>query len=139
MAAVILVRFGDRVIYMYGASRNEARERMPNHLLQWEAIRWARAQGCRVYDFWGAPDEFEESTGCGACGASRPASTARWCVLSARGITPARPLLYRLYTQAIPRYLNMLRAAGRASHRPGIIARAKGEELRLFALGLREI
>jgi peptidoglycan pentaglycine glycine transferase (the first glycine) len=47
IAAVILVRFADRVIYMYGASRDEARERMPNHLLQWEAIRWARAQGWR--------------------------------------------------------------------------------------------
>ena len=34
---------------------------MPNHLLQWEAIRWAKAQGCKAYDFWGAPDEFVES------------------------------------------------------------------------------
>lgn len=29
---------------------------MPNYLLQWEAIRWARSQGCIEYDLWGVPD-----------------------------------------------------------------------------------
>jgi lipid II:glycine glycyltransferase (peptidoglycan interpeptide bridge formation enzyme) len=24
---------------------------MPNHLLQWTAIRWARARACSIYDF----------------------------------------------------------------------------------------
>jgi lipid II:glycine glycyltransferase (peptidoglycan interpeptide bridge formation enzyme) len=28
---------------------------MPNYLLQWEAIRWAKAQGAKQYDFWGIP------------------------------------------------------------------------------------
>ena len=50
-----------RAWYMYGASRAAHREKMPNHLLQWEAMRWAREQGCAVYDMWGAPDELEES------------------------------------------------------------------------------
>jgi lipid II:glycine glycyltransferase (peptidoglycan interpeptide bridge formation enzyme) len=30
---------------------------MPNHAVQWAAIRWARAQGCVAYDLWGIPDE----------------------------------------------------------------------------------
>ena len=37
------------------------REKMPNYLLQWEAIKRAKAAGCNVYDLWGAPDEFKES------------------------------------------------------------------------------
>jgi lipid II:glycine glycyltransferase (peptidoglycan interpeptide bridge formation enzyme) len=41
---------------MYGASDNRGREHMPNYLLQWEAIRWAREHGCTLYDFWGIPD-----------------------------------------------------------------------------------
>ena len=41
---------------MYGASDNRGREHMPNYLLQWEAIRWARSHGCALYDFWGIPD-----------------------------------------------------------------------------------
>ena len=46
---------------MYGASRSAHREKMPNHLLQWEAMRWAQEQGCTVYDMWGAPDVLDES------------------------------------------------------------------------------
>lgn len=61
IAAIILFCFGDRVWYMYGASRNVGREKMPNHLLQWEAVRWAKNQGYSVYDMWGAPNEFIES------------------------------------------------------------------------------
>lgn len=61
VAMVILYRFARRAWYMYGASRSLHREKMPNHLLQWEAIRWAKEQGCTVYDLWGAPDELDES------------------------------------------------------------------------------
>jgi lipid II:glycine glycyltransferase (peptidoglycan interpeptide bridge formation enzyme) len=32
---------------------------MPNYALQWEAIRWARGQGCTSYDLWGIPDKDE--------------------------------------------------------------------------------
>ena len=61
VAGLILFVFGDRAWYFYGASRNTHREAMPNHLLQWEAIRWAKAHGCTVYDFWGAPDTLDEN------------------------------------------------------------------------------
>jgi peptidoglycan pentaglycine glycine transferase (the first glycine) len=61
IAHVILFHFGRKCWYFYGASSNEERERMPNYLLQWEALRWAKAQGYAIYDMWGAPDEFVES------------------------------------------------------------------------------
>lgn len=61
VAGLILFHFAGRAWYFYGASRNVWRELMPNHLLQWEAIRWAKAHGCTEYDFWGAPDRLVES------------------------------------------------------------------------------
>jgi lipid II:glycine glycyltransferase (peptidoglycan interpeptide bridge formation enzyme) len=48
---------GNRCWYLYGASSNEERQRMPNHALQWAAINWARDSGCLSYDLWGVPDE----------------------------------------------------------------------------------
>ena len=57
IAGLMVFAFGQRAWYMYGASSNRERNRMPNHLLQWQAIRWARAQGCLAYDLWGIPDE----------------------------------------------------------------------------------
>jgi lipid II:glycine glycyltransferase (peptidoglycan interpeptide bridge formation enzyme) len=51
IAGLIAVRCGPVATYMFGASSNLHRNRMPNHLLQWTAIRWARARGCTHYDF----------------------------------------------------------------------------------------
>jgi lipid II:glycine glycyltransferase (peptidoglycan interpeptide bridge formation enzyme) len=110
VAAVVLVRFGERVIYMYGASRNEARERMPNHLLQWTAICWAREQGARVYDFWGAPDVFDESDRLWGVWRFKAGFNGEVVRFIGAWDYPVRPWLYRLYTQAIPRYLGLLRA-----------------------------
>ena len=61
VAMVIVFRFEHRAWYVYGASRAVHREKMPNHLLQWEAMCWAREQGCTTYDMWGAPDVLDES------------------------------------------------------------------------------
>ncbi len=56
LAGLMAFAFGGKAWYMYGASSDEHRELMPNHLLQWEAIRWAKGKGCRTYDLWGIPD-----------------------------------------------------------------------------------
>lgn len=56
IAAVMIFRHGKRAWYLYGASRDLHREKMPTYLLQWEAMRWAKAHGCTHYDLWGIPD-----------------------------------------------------------------------------------
>src|SRR4030042_5882803 len=56
ISALIVFRVGNRAWYFYGASSNIHRDRMPNYLLQWEAMRWAKSQGCIEYDLWGVPD-----------------------------------------------------------------------------------
>jgi peptidoglycan pentaglycine glycine transferase (the first glycine) len=56
ISGLIVFRVGNRAWYFYGASSNLQRDRMPNYLLQWEAIRWAKTQGCIEYDLWGVPD-----------------------------------------------------------------------------------
>lgn len=59
LGAIFIFAQGSRAWYFYGASSNSYREMMPNYLLQWEAIRWARNRGCNTYDLWGVPDENE--------------------------------------------------------------------------------
>jgi peptidoglycan pentaglycine glycine transferase (the first glycine) len=61
LAGLVAFAMGDMACYMYGASSNEGRNLMPTYLLQWEAMLWAKEQGCRCYDLWGVPDE-EEGT-----------------------------------------------------------------------------
>jgi lipid II:glycine glycyltransferase (peptidoglycan interpeptide bridge formation enzyme) len=114
VAGLILFSFGSTAWYMYGASSNRHRKHMPNQLLQWEAIRWAREAGCTLYDLWGAPDDLDESH-------------AMWGVVRfklglggqlAQGLGawdfPGNRTAYRLYTMIMPRYLEWLRGRSRA-------------------------
>jgi lipid II:glycine glycyltransferase (peptidoglycan interpeptide bridge formation enzyme) len=48
---------GRHAAYLHGASSGTARNLMPNHLLMWEAMRWAKEKGCTSFDLWGIPDE----------------------------------------------------------------------------------
>jgi lipid II:glycine glycyltransferase (peptidoglycan interpeptide bridge formation enzyme) len=60
LAALMVFAHGRRAWYLYGASTDEERSRMPTYLLQWEAMGWAARQGCLEYDLVGVPDEEED-------------------------------------------------------------------------------
>jgi lipid II:glycine glycyltransferase (peptidoglycan interpeptide bridge formation enzyme) len=56
IAGIIVFARGSNSWYMYGASTDVERNRMPTYLLQWEAMKWAKKKGCTFYDLWGIPD-----------------------------------------------------------------------------------
>lgn len=60
IAFCLLFHGGNTCWFFYGASTNKERNRMPNYLLQWESIRWAKSNCYRCYDLWGAPTVFNE-------------------------------------------------------------------------------
>ena len=117
VAGLVLFHFARRAWYLYGMSRDIHRDKMPNYLLQWEAMRRAKAAGCELYDLWGAPDIFDESDsmwgvfrfkeGLGAVTVRTPGA---WDFT-------ARPLLYRLYTRVLPWVLDRMRRKGKEATR----------------------
>jgi len=109
LAGLILFRFGEKVWYMYGASRNLHRNLMPNHLLQWEAIRWAKAQGCTVYDLWGAPDILDESDPLWGVYRFKEGFGGQFVRHIGAYDYPCSHLLYQFYTVVVPGYLQVLR------------------------------
>ncbi len=117
VAALFLFWFAGRAYYLYGMSSTAHREKMPNHLLQWEAIRLAKRLGCQVYDLWGAPDKFETSDR--LWGVFRFKEGLGGEVVRTLGAWDYVPVrwLYRLYMQAVPALLEVLRARGRARTR----------------------
>lgn len=60
LAGVMVFASGRSAAYLYGASSDEERQRMPAYAAQWAAIRWAKVRGCTTYDMWGIPDAGEE-------------------------------------------------------------------------------
>lgn len=117
VAALFLFWFAGKAYYLYGMSSTAHRDKMPNHLLQWEAIRLARAIGCQVYDLWGAPDVFQESDRLWGVFRFKEGFGGQVVrTLGAWDYAPSR-WLYRLYTQVMPGVLEVLRARGRARTR----------------------
>lgn len=55
LSGAITVNYGERSVYVYGASSDTNRELYPNYLMQWTMISAAYARGLRVYDFGGVP------------------------------------------------------------------------------------
>jgi peptidoglycan pentaglycine glycine transferase (the first glycine) len=120
IAGLIVFRFGRRAWFLYGMSSELHRDRMPNYLLQWEAIRWAKTSGCTGYDFWGAPDQrdlgdplwgvyrFKEGFG-----AQMVETIGAWDFV-------LRPAIYYAYGTLLPILLNMMRRRGRARIRAAL-------------------
>jgi len=53
IAGLILILWGERATYLVGANDYQHRSLMAPHLLQWQAIKIAKAADCKQYDFWG--------------------------------------------------------------------------------------
>ena len=57
IAAIMTLFSHDEAVYLYGASSNKKRNLMPNHLLQWTAMRDAKVYGSKYYDMYGMPPD----------------------------------------------------------------------------------
>lgn len=109
VAGLILFVFGKRAWYFYGSSRNSHRELMPNYLLQWHAILQAKASGCTLYDFWGAPDVLDETAPMYGVYRFKEGFGAKFTRTIGAYDFVVNPLLYYLYAVVRPRYLARLR------------------------------
>lgn len=114
VGALMLFRFAERAWYLHGMSRDLHRKKMPNYLLQWEAMRRAKEKNCAVYDLWGAPENFDESDS--MWGVFRFKRGLGGTVLRTLGAYDyaVRPMLYKLYTQILPQILDFMRKRRKA-------------------------
>ena len=113
VAAIFLFMFAGWAYYVYGMSRAVHREKMPTYLLQWEAMKVAKANGCVAYDLWGAPDVFDESDS--MWGVYRFKEGLGGEVLRMLGAYDFAPnkILYKLYADIMPRVLDVMRSRGK--------------------------
>jgi lipid II:glycine glycyltransferase (peptidoglycan interpeptide bridge formation enzyme) len=113
VAGMVLFHYAGRAYYFYGMSTDKYRDWMPNHLLQWRAMQYAKSLGCSTYDFWGAPDQFDPSDSMHGVYRFKEGFNGRilrglgaWDYTSSTG-------LYSLYTKIMPFLLEILRSGGR--------------------------
>lgn len=112
VSGLLLFHFGKQAWYLYGMSSDLEREKMPNYLLQWEAIRHVQSLGCEVYDLWGAPDDFSEQDLMWGVFRFKEGLGAQVVRHIGAWDLPVRPNLYTLYTRILPWILNRMRQRG---------------------------
>ncbi len=94
---------GRQCWYVYGASSNEHRNLMPNHLLQWRMMQWARDEGCETYDFRGVPlDRPGNDTGLEGLVRFKAGFDARYVEYVGEWDLPLSSLLYGAFTRLEP-------------------------------------
>jgi len=115
IAGAIIFRFARKAWYLYGMSRMIHRDKMPNYLVQWEAIKRAKAAGCTIYDLWGAPDEFDETDP--LWGVFRFKEGLGGTIHRYLGAwdLPMNRMLYRLYSKTLPGLMDIMRTHGKAT------------------------
>ncbi len=113
VAAIFLFIFAGRGYYVYGMSRNAHREKMPTYLLQWEAMKHVKSNGCTAYDLWGAPEVFDESDS--MWGVYRFKEGLGGEVVRTLGAYDFAPnkLWYKMYADVMPRVLDVMRSRGK--------------------------
>jgi lipid II:glycine glycyltransferase (peptidoglycan interpeptide bridge formation enzyme) len=113
VAALILFHFADRGWYLYGMSRALHREKMPNHLLQWEAVRTLRRAGYAYYDLWGAPDTFAETDPMWGVFQFKQGFAGTVVRYAGAWDFPPAPFRYAAYHRILPRLLGLARILAR--------------------------
>ena len=122
VAAIFLFMFAERGYYVYGMSRDKHREKMPTYLLQWAAMKHAKAHGCLTYDLWGAPDIFDESDS--MWGVYRFKEGLGGEVVRTLGAYDFAPnkFWYSMYSDVMPRILDFMRSRGKEKTKQGLSA-----------------
>jgi len=113
VAALMIFRFAGGAWYFNGMSRPTQREKMPNYLLQWEALSRARAAGAWVYDMWGAPDVLDENDPLWNVYRFKEGFGGQTVRYLGAWDYPVNRVLYHFYAQILPRLLDWMRRRGK--------------------------
>ncbi len=60
VASKMVFVFRDTSMHLWGGTSRQGRNINASYLIQWEAIRWAKAAGLKRCDLWGIPDQVAE-------------------------------------------------------------------------------
>lgn len=109
IAGTLAFRLGDKAWYIYGASSNRFRNVMPNYLLQWSMIKWAKESGCRMYDFRGVSGDLNEDNPLYGLYRFKKGFNGRFTEFVGEFDLVYQPFFYWLWTRGEPLYARGIR------------------------------
>jgi peptidoglycan pentaglycine glycine transferase (the first glycine) len=109
ISATLALILGDKAWYLYGASSNEYRNVMPNYLIQWEMIQWAKNHGCSLYDFRGVSGDLDESNPLYGLYRFKKGFNGEFTEFVGEWDYVYSPFFYFLWNRVLPLYMNVTR------------------------------
>ncbi len=109
IAGTLAFILGDKAWYIYGASSNEFRNVMPNYLLQWTMIKWAKDNGCTLYDFRGVSGDLSEDNPLYGLYRFKKGFAAVFTEFIGEWDLVYSPVFYWLWTVVLPIYYKTVR------------------------------
>ncbi|MCW2277505.1 lipid II:glycine glycyltransferase FemX [Heliophilum fasciatum] len=109
IAGTLALINGKTAWYLYGASSNQYRNVMPNYLIQWKMINWAKANGCNLYDFRGVPGHVGEDHPLYGLVRFKKGFNGDYVEFIGEYDRVYQPLMYRFWNFAEPLYQNTVR------------------------------
>lgn len=111
ISGALMYLLGKQAWYTYGASSNDHRNVMPNHLMQWRMMQSAAQAGCTVYDFRGVSCNRESLDDDNLQGLNRfkAGFNAQFVEYVGEYDLPVSRPLYALWTKLAPRALGALK------------------------------
>jgi lipid II:glycine glycyltransferase (peptidoglycan interpeptide bridge formation enzyme) len=114
IAATLMMITGEKAWYLYGASSNDYRNVMPNYLIQWEMIRWAKELGCCIYDFRGVSGDLDESNPLYGLYKFKKGFNGELTEFTGEWDLVNLPVYYWLWNNLLPHYQKLSRRRGNA-------------------------
>ncbi len=109
ISGTLAFKLGDKAWYIYGASSNAHRNVMPNYLIQWKMICWAKKHGCTMYDFRGVPGDVDENHPLYGLVKFKRGFNGEYTKFIGEYDLIYKPAVYRLYNFAEPLYQKTIR------------------------------
>lgn len=109
ISGTLALIIGDKAWYLYGASSNAHRNVMPNYLIQWEMIKWAKSKGCTLYDFRGVPGHLTEDNPLYGLYRFKKGFNGEYTEFIGEWDLVYRPIVYYLWTHLEPIYSDVVK------------------------------
>jgi lipid II:glycine glycyltransferase (peptidoglycan interpeptide bridge formation enzyme) len=109
IAGTLALVAGKKAWYLYGASSNRYRNVMPNYLLQWKMIIWAKSRGCTLYDFRGVSGDLSEDNPLYGLYRFKKGFGARFTEFIGEWDLVYSPFFYWLWVAVLPLYYQSVR------------------------------
>ncbi len=109
IAGTIAFVMGEKAWYIYGASSNAHRNVMPNYLIQWEMIKWAKSLGCTLYDFRGVPGHLTEENPLYGLYKFKKGFNGEYTEFVGEWDLVYRPVIYFLWNKLEPLYSDVVK------------------------------